>query len=56
MKDINEKLLALALDKLQRLDLKDIESIEVGNKQFSDTTTLSIEIDYTSEPIVRYNG
>lgn len=46
MADINEKLLALALDKLQSLYLKDIESIEVSNKQFSDTTTLSIEIDY----------
>lgn len=46
MTDINEKILALALDKLQSLDLKDIESIEVGNKRFSDTITLSIEIDY----------
>lgn len=43
---IDEKLLALALDKLQGLDLKDIESIEVSNKKYSDTTTLTIEVDY----------
>lgn len=56
MKDINEDLLAIALGKLTVIDLKDIESIEVRNRRYSDTTTLSIEIDYASKPIVRYNG
>ena len=46
MKDINEDLLAIALDKLTVIDLKDIESIEVHNRRYSDTTTLTIEIDY----------
>ena len=46
MKDINEYLLAIALDKLTVIDLKDIESIEVHNRRYSDTTTLTIEIDY----------
>lgn len=56
MKDINEDLLTIALGKLTVIDLKDIESIEVRNRRYSDTTTLSIEIDYASKPIVRYNG
>lgn len=48
MKDINEKLLGIALDKLKELnlDLINVESVEVSNKQYSETTTLSIEIDY----------
>ena len=52
MSDMNEKLLSLALDKLRGLDLKDIESIEVSNKKYSDTTTLTIEIDYTQEKYI----
>lgn len=55
MKDINEKLLALALGTLRGLDLKDIESIEVINKRYSSgTTTLSIEIDYVNKPRIGY--
>ena len=54
MDDMNEKLLSLALDKLRGLDLKDIESIEVSNKKYSDTTTLSIEIDYINKPRIGY--
>lgn len=46
MSDMNEKLLSLVLDKLRGLDLKDIESIEVSNKRYIETTTLTIEIDY----------
>lgn len=46
MADINERLLELVLEKLQRLDLKSIESIEVSTKRYVETTTLSIEIDY----------
>ena len=46
MTDINEELLALVLEKLQGLDLKSIESIEVSSKRYVETTTLSIEIDY----------
>ena len=46
MSDMNEKLLSLVLDKLRGLDLKDIESIEVSNKQYIETTALTIEIDY----------
>ncbi len=46
MADINEKLLELVFEKLQRLDLKNIESIEVSSKRYVETTTLSIEIDY----------
>ncbi len=46
MSDMNEKLLSLVLDKLRGLDLKDIESIEVINKRYIETTTLTIEIDY----------
>nr|DAZ23100.1 MAG TPA: hypothetical protein [Caudoviricetes sp.] len=56
MKDINEELLTLALDKLQGLELKDIESIEVSNKRYSDTTTLSIEIDYVNKPRIGYGN
>lgn len=56
MKDINEELLALALGTLQGLELKDIESIEVSNKQYSDTTTLSIEIDYVNKPRIGYGN
>lgn len=51
---MNEKLLSLAIDKLQRLDLKDIESIEVNNKNYIDTTTLTIEIDYINKPRIGY--
>ena len=46
MSDMNKKLLSLVLDKLRGLDLKDIESIEVSNKRYIETTTLTIEIDY----------
>ncbi|WP_413523100.1 hypothetical protein [Lactococcus raffinolactis] len=46
MDDMNERLLELVLEKLQRLDLKNIESIEVSSKRYVETTTLSIEIDY----------
>lgn len=57
MKDVNEELLALALDKLQGLELKDIESIEVSNKRYSSgTTTLSIEIDYVNKPRIGYGN
>ena len=56
MKDINEKLLSLALDRLRELDLKDIESIEVSNKKYSDTTTLTIEIDYVNKPRIGYGN
>ena len=56
MENINERLLELVLEKLQRLDLKDIESIEVINKRYSDTTTLSIEIDYVNKPRIGYGN
>ena len=56
MSDMNEKLLSLVLDKLRGLDLKDIESIEVINKRYSDTTTLSIEIDYINKPRIGYGN
>lgn len=46
MKDVNEELLALVMEKLQGLDLKSIESIVVSSKRYIETTTLSIEIDY----------
>lgn len=46
MDDMNERLLELVLEKIQRLDLKNIESIEVSSKRYVETTTLSIEIDY----------
>ena len=57
MKDVNEKLLSLVLEKLQGLDLKSIESIEVINKRYSNgTTTLSIEIDYVNRPRIGYGN
>lgn len=46
MADINERLLELVFEKLQGLDLKSIESINVSTKRYVETTTLSIEIDY----------
>lgn len=46
MKDVNEELLALVMEKLQGLGLKSIESIVVSSKRYIETTTLSIEIDY----------
>ena len=46
MKDVNEELLALVMEKLQGLDLKSIESIVVSSKRHIETTTVSIEIDY----------
>lgn len=46
MKDVNKKLISLAINYLSELDLKYIESIEISNNKYSDTNTLSIEVDY----------
>lgn len=56
MDEMNEKLLSLAIDKLQGLDLKDIEFIEVSTKKYIDTTTLTIEIDYVNKPRIGYGN
>ena len=48
MKDTNEKLFELALCELQRINVKNIESVSFSNKDYNDgSKTLSIDIDYS---------
>lgn len=47
MEDTNEKLFELALCELQRINVKNVESISFSNKDYNDgSKTLSIDIDY----------